>query len=57
MKNFSFSGLVYSTDTGRTCPVCRQAIALCSCKADQAAKAMLALSKGRYHAKFIPKPV
>lgn len=35
-------GLVYSTDAGRTCPVCRQAIALCTCKADQAAKAMLA---------------
>ena len=32
MKNSSFSGLVYSTDTGRTCPVCRQAIALCTCK-------------------------
>jgi translation initiation factor 1 len=26
------SGLVYSTDSGRTCPRCRQAIAQCSCK-------------------------
>lgn len=32
MKNNPFSGLVYSTDTGRTCPTCRQAIAQCSCK-------------------------
>ena len=26
-------GLVYSTDTGRTCPACRQALAACQCKA------------------------
>lgn len=26
-------GLVYSTDTGRTCPACRQAVAACLCKA------------------------
>jgi translation initiation factor 1 len=26
-------GLVYSTDTGRTCPVCRRPIASCSCAA------------------------
>jgi translation initiation factor 1 len=26
-------GLVYSTDHGRTCPACRQAQALCICKA------------------------
>jgi len=26
------SGLVYSTDTGRTCPDCRQAVAQCFCK-------------------------
>jgi translation initiation factor 1 len=24
--------LVYSTDSGRMCPVCRQAMALCTCK-------------------------
>lgn len=28
-------GLVYSTDVGRTCPVCRQAVAACVCKAVQ----------------------
>ena len=26
-------GLVYSTDSGRMCPVCRRAAASCSCKA------------------------
>jgi translation initiation factor 1 len=26
-------GLVYSTEVGRTCPVCRQAIAGCTCNA------------------------
>lgn len=26
-------GLVYSTELGRTCPVCRRAVALCTCKA------------------------
>jgi len=26
-------GLVYSTEVGRTCPVCRQAIASCTCNA------------------------
>ncbi|MDZ7921705.1 MAG: translation initiation factor Sui1 [Rhodoferax sp.] len=26
-------GLVYSTEMGRTCPVCRQAIAACTCNA------------------------
>jgi translation initiation factor 1 len=28
----SSGGLVYSTDLGRTCPVCRQAIAQCTCR-------------------------
>lgn len=27
------SGLVYSTETGRMCPDCRQALAACACKA------------------------
>jgi translation initiation factor 1 len=27
------SGLVYSTDTGRMCPACRQPLAGCQCKA------------------------
>ena len=32
MKSKSSSGgLVYSTDTGRMCPVCRQPIAQCTC--------------------------
>jgi len=30
------SSLVYSTDTGRTCPDCRQPIAQCICKAQKA---------------------
>lgn len=28
----SLGGLVYSTDVGRTCPVCRRSIAGCTCK-------------------------
>lgn len=34
----SNSGLVYSTDSGRMCPDCRQPIAACSCKAKVAPK-------------------
>jgi translation initiation factor 1 len=33
MKSRSTGGLVYSTDSGRMCPECRQAIAECICKA------------------------
>jgi translation initiation factor 1 len=33
MKNRSEGGLVYSTDAGRMCPECRQALAACICKA------------------------
>ena len=29
-------GLVYSTDSGRTCPDCRQAVAACICRAKHA---------------------
>jgi translation initiation factor 1 len=29
-------GLVYSTEVGRICPVCRQAVALCICKQSKA---------------------
>ena len=37
MKSRSASGgLVYSTDSGRMCPVCRQPTASCRCKAAQA---------------------
>lgn len=32
MKSSS-GGLVYSTEAGRTCPACRQALAQCACKA------------------------
>ncbi|NVD98092.1 translation initiation factor Sui1 [Massilia sp. BJB1822] len=33
MRSKSSGGLVYSTEVGRTCPACRQAIAACTCKA------------------------
>jgi translation initiation factor 1 len=33
MKPGQTSRLVYSTDTGRTCPACRQALDACLCKA------------------------
>ena len=33
MKNHSSSGLVYSTESGRMCPECRQPISVCTCKA------------------------
>lgn len=31
MRKAGPGGLVYSTDSGRTCPVCRQAVAACVC--------------------------
>lgn len=31
IKNAGPGGLVYSTDTGRMCPQCRQAVAACRC--------------------------
>ncbi|MBB5367506.1 MULTISPECIES: translation initiation factor Sui1 [unclassified Janthinobacterium] len=33
MKSSSLGGLVYSTETGRMCPTCRQSVAQCTCKA------------------------
>ena len=36
MKNDSNGGLVYSTESGRMCPDCRQAVATCTCKASAA---------------------
>jgi translation initiation factor 1 len=33
MKPSSNGGLVYSTESGRMCPACRQSAAACSCKA------------------------
>ena len=35
-SNSAHSRLVYSTDSGRTCPNCRQALAQCVCKRPQA---------------------
>jgi translation initiation factor 1 len=32
-KTATSTGLVYSTDSGRMCPGCRQAVAACVCKA------------------------
>lgn len=32
-------GLVYSTESGRMCPACRQAVAQCACQAKKAAPA------------------
>jgi translation initiation factor 1 len=40
MKSRSLSGgLVYSTDAGRMCPACRQAMTQCACKASAPAAA------------------
>jgi translation initiation factor 1 len=33
MKSGSYSGLVYSTDSGRMCPECRRPLLECICKA------------------------
>lgn len=35
----ALGGLVYSTDAGRMCPDCRQAVAQCTCKQAQAVPA------------------
>lgn len=37
MKNRGTGGLVYSTDSGRMCPTCRQPVAQCTCRAAAAA--------------------
>lgn len=34
MRHADASVLVYSTETGRTCPTCRQALTACRCAAD-----------------------
>jgi translation initiation factor 1 len=44
-KSTPSGGLVYSTDSGRTCPSCRQARADCRCKA-LAAAALVAQGDG-----------
>jgi translation initiation factor 1 len=38
MKSSSNSGLVYSTESGRMCPACRQPVSACACKAKAAVK-------------------
>ena len=38
MKSNSNSGLVYSTESGRMCPECRQPASACACKARAAIK-------------------
>lgn len=40
MRSSNTGGLVYSTDAGRTCPACRQALTACSC-ATEARQAVL----------------
>jgi len=36
MKRSTSGGLVYSTESGRMCPGCRQPVAACTCKAQPA---------------------
>lgn len=36
-KNHTSGGLVYSTESGRMCPECRQAVAACLCRQNQLA--------------------
>ncbi|WP_313176960.1 translation initiation factor Sui1 [Massilia sp.] len=38
MKSSSNGGLVYSTESGRMCPACRQALGACQCKAQAVVK-------------------
>lgn len=38
MKSSSNGGLVYSTESGRMCPACRQAVGACLCKAQAVVK-------------------
>jgi translation initiation factor 1 len=45
MRNSDSSGLVYSTESGRMCPECRQPLAACQCK-QQARAATLAQGDG-----------
>jgi len=35
MKKYSAKGLVYSTETGRTCPTCGQALLQCCCSRER----------------------
>jgi translation initiation factor 1 len=47
MRKSGPSGLVYSTDSGRMCPACRQPVPACLCKAAQATTAPLGDGNGR----------
>jgi len=38
MRKHNSGGLVYSTGSGRMCPVCRQPVAQCVCRQNQAAR-------------------
>jgi len=38
-RNRGTGGLVYSTEVGQTCPVCRQALSACTCKSARPAVA------------------
>lgn len=38
MKSSSNGGLVYSTESGRMCPACRQPVSACACKAGTVVK-------------------
>ena len=38
MKSSSNGGLVYSTESGRMCPACRQPVAACQCKTQPVVK-------------------
>ena len=40
MRRPATGGLVYSTDSGRMCPACRQALADCTCRSAAAAAAV-----------------
>jgi translation initiation factor 1 len=44
MKSSPSSDLVYSTETGRTCPACRQPVALCKCPSAKQAKTAAAMN-------------
>ena len=40
MRNPGTGGLVYSTDSGRMCPTCRQPVGACTCKAQARAESV-----------------
>ncbi len=46
MRQSNSGELVYSTEAGRMCPVCRQALSACTCRAKANAAAADALARG-----------